>query len=86
MDVLEEYFTFVDHPDSYLFGLLQNGTKGKILAKWPGHVLTILAKTIRTDAPYKPYQLEKVLEAIGDTDNSLRSTRRWRALHNLLSQ
>ncbi|WP_414953838.1 SIR2 family protein [Caballeronia eucalypticola] len=86
VQVIHEYLTFVDYPDTLVFGLLdvQDGTT--IAARWPEETLAVLTKTVRLDTSSAPYQLGAILDVLADADKSMRTRKSWRDLAGLLSQ
>jgi len=86
VQAIHEYLTFVDYPDTLIFGLLdvQDGTT--IAARWPEETLAVLTKSIRLNSSSAPYQLGAILDALADADKSMRTRKSWRDLAGLLSQ
>lgn len=86
VDAIQEYLTFVEYPDTVIFGLLDERHGTSIAARWPTETLAVLTKTIRLDTSSVPFQLGTVLNLIADANESLRTHKAWRDLAGLLSR
>ena len=52
-------------------------------ARYPNHALKLIDALVPDDAPYAPYQLEKLLDLIADSAPVLRQDPRWIRLHRI---
>jgi hypothetical protein len=86
VQVIQEYLTFVDYPDTVIFGLLDGQDGDSIAARSPRQTLDVLTRIIRLDRAGAPFQLGTVLDVIAEADEELRTHKAWRDLAGLCSR
>ncbi|MFM0072622.1 SIR2 family protein [Paraburkholderia sediminicola] len=86
-DAVKDYLTSIEHADVALYGLQE--TKGDNLSlamRWPKHVLFMLDKIVETTPNYPPLGLQGLLDEIAMAAPTLRTTKSWRRLHDIVSR